>query len=39
MQIRNYFVYFNVDEVNKRVNILDVLYVGREQREQLGDKE
>lgn len=33
MQVRNYFVYFNVDENNKRVNILDVLYVGREQRE------
>ena len=33
MQVRNYFVYFNVDEANMRVNILDVLYVGREQRE------
>ena len=33
MQVRNYFVYFNVDENNMRVNILDVLYVGREQRE------
>ena len=33
MQVRNYFVYFNVDEDNKCVNILDVLYVGREQRE------
>ncbi len=36
MQVRNYFVYFSVDEDEKRVNILDVLYVGREQREQLG---
>ena len=39
MQVRNYFVYFNVDESNKRVNILDVLYAGREQRERLADKE
>ena len=38
MQVWNYFVYFNVDESNERVNILDVLYVGREQREQLCDK-
>ena len=39
MQVRNYFVYFNVDEANKRVNILDVLYVGREQREQFESEE
>ena len=39
MQVRNYFVYFNVDEDNKRVNILDVLYVGREQRENFETEE
>lgn len=35
MHVRNYFVYFGVDETQKRVTVLDVLYVGREQREQL----
>lgn len=33
MQVRNYFIYFHVDEYQKQVNIIDVLYVGREQRD------
>lgn len=33
MQVRNYFIYFHVDEHQKQVNIIDVLYVGREQRD------
>ena len=39
MQVRNYFVYFSVDEENKLVNVLDVLYVGREQRERFEAEE
>ena len=39
MQVRNYFVYFTVNEENKLVNILDVMYVGRDQRERLEAEE
>lgn len=39
MQVKKYFVYYSIDEDTKIVNILDVMYVGREQREQLSDSE
>lgn len=35
MQVKNYFIYFNIDEKQKNVIIVDVIYVGMEQKEQL----
>ena len=33
--VRNFYIYFWIDENLKTVNVIDVIYVGREQRDRL----
>ena len=35
MRIKNYYAYFWVDEVKEKVQIMDFIYVGRDQQRQL----
>lgn len=34
-RVKNYYIYFWIDEDNKRVYVTAVIYVGRDQKEQL----
>lgn len=35
MRVKNYFIYFWIDEDNHRVQVTDVIYAGRDQSRQL----
>lgn len=35
MRVKNYYVYFWIDEVNSKVQITSIIYVAREQANQL----
>ena len=35
MRVKNFYVYFWIDEENLRVQVTDVIYVARDQKKQL----